>query len=63
LPFLFFLAINWVMRQTTGGQKDDIQWTLWTQLDDLDITEDLALLSHNRQKMQNKTTSLASHFF
>jgi hypothetical protein len=49
------------MRQTTDGRKDGIQWTLWTQLDDLDLADDLALLSHNRQQMQNKTTSLASH--
>ena len=43
------------------GQRDGIQWTLWTQLDDLDFADDLALLSHNQQQMQNKTTSLASH--
>jgi hypothetical protein len=43
------------------GQKDGIQWTLWTQLDDLDFADDLTLLSHNRQEMQNKTTNLASH--
>ena len=60
-PFLFLLAIDWVMRQTTDGQRDGIQWTLWTQLDDLDFADDLALLSHNQQQMQNKTTSLASH--
>jgi hypothetical protein len=29
--------------------------------DDLDFADDFALLSHNRQQMQNKTTSLASH--
>ena len=60
-PFLFLLAIDWVMRQTTDGQREGIQWTLWTQLDDLDFADDLALLSHNQQQMQNKTTSLASH--
>ena len=60
-PFLFLLTIDWVMRQTTDGQRDGIQWTLWTQLDDLDFADDLTLLSHNQQQMQNKTTSLASH--
>ena len=54
--FLFLLAIDWVMRQTTDGQRDGIQWTLWTQLDNLDFADDLALLSHNQQQMQNKTT-------
>ena len=60
-PFLFLLAIDWVMRQMTDGQRNGIQWTLWTQLDDLDFTDHLALLSHNQHQTQNKTTSLASH--
>ena len=30
----------------------------WTQLDDLDFAEDLALLSHNHSQMQDKTTLL-----
>jgi hypothetical protein len=60
-PFLFLLAIDWVMRRTMDGQKDGIQWTLWTQLDNLDFADQLALLSCNRQQMKNKTTSLASH--
>jgi hypothetical protein len=47
------------MRRTTDGQKDGIQWILWTQPDDLDFTNDLTLLSHNRQQMKNNTTSLA----
>jgi hypothetical protein len=49
-----------VIRQTTDGQKDGIQLTLWTQLDDLDF-DDLALLSYNGQQLQNKTISLAFH--
>ena len=48
------------MRRTTDGQRDGIQWTLWTQLEDLEAADDLALLSHNQQQMQNKTTSPAS---
>jgi hypothetical protein len=60
-PFLFLLPIDLVMNRTTDGQKDGIQWTFWTQLDDLDFSDYLALRSHNRQQMQNKTTSLASH--
>jgi hypothetical protein len=47
-PFLFLLAIDWVMRWTADGQKDSIQWTLCTQLDDLIFTDDLALLFHYR---------------
>ena len=58
-PFLFLLAIDWIMRTTTEQRKNGIQWTLWTQLDDLDFADDLALLSHNHQQMQAKTNILA----
>ena len=46
------------MKTTTTGRKNGIQWTLWTQLDDLDFADDLALLSHNHSQMQDKTTHL-----
>ena len=46
------------MKTTTTGRKNGIQWTLWTQLDDLDFADDLALLSHNHSQMQDKTTRL-----
>ena len=56
--FLFLLVINWIMKTTTIDRNKGIQWTLWTQLDDLDFADDLALLSHNYSQMQNKTTLL-----
>ena len=46
-PFLFLLVIDWIMKTTTTGRNNGIQWILWTQLDDLDFADDLALLSHN----------------
>ena len=48
------------MKSTTTGQRNGIQWTLWTQLDDLDFADDLALLSHSRNQMQDKRTRLES---
>ncbi|XP_061171868.1 uncharacterized protein LOC133181367 [Saccostrea echinata] len=48
------------MRTTTSGRNNGIQWTLLTQLDDLDFADDLALLSHNHSRMQDKTTRLAT---
>ena len=57
-PFLFLLVIDWIMKTTTTGRNNGIQWTLWTQLDDLDFADDLALLSHNHSQMQDKTTRL-----
>ncbi|XP_076442804.1 uncharacterized protein LOC143281480 [Babylonia areolata] len=59
-PFLFLLAIDWTMKTSTADRRNGIQWTLLDQLDDLDFADDLALLSHNHQKMQDKTTELAA---
>nr|KAG5693079.1 hypothetical protein BaRGS_010638 [Batillaria attramentaria] len=59
-PFLFLLAIDWIMKTTTEGTRNGIQWTLWTQLDDLDFADDLALLAHSHQQMQDKTSTLAT---
>lgn len=57
-PFLFLLAIDWIMKTTTAGRRNGIQWTLFDQLEDLDFADDLALLSHNHAQMQDKTTHL-----
>ena len=57
-PFLFLLVIDWIMKTTTMDRRNGIQWRLWTQLDDLDFADDLALLSHNHSQMQDKTTHL-----
>ena len=59
-PFLFLLAIDWIMKTATTQKRNGIQWTLCEQLDDLDFADDLALLSHNHQQMQNKTNELAT---
>lgn len=59
-PFLFLQVIDWIVKTTTTGRKNGIQWTLWTQLNDLDFADDLALLSHNHNQMQDKSTKLAT---
>ena len=56
--FLFLLVVVWIIKTTTTGRNNGIQWTLWTQLDDLDFADDLVLLSHNHSLMQDKTTLL-----
>ena len=58
-PFLFLLAIYWIMKAETKGKRNGIQWKILTQLDDLDFADDLALMSHSHQQMQDKTTDLA----
>ena len=57
-PFLFLLAIDWIMKRTTGNRRNGIQWTLWSQLEDLVFADDLALYSHGYQQMQEKTEPL-----
>ena len=42
------------------GAKNGIQWTIWSQLEDLDFANNLALLSHNHEQMQTKTTGPAA---
>ena len=58
-PFLFILAIDWIMETETKGKRNGIQWKMLTQLDDLDFADDLALMSHSHRQMQDKTTDLA----
>ncbi|KAK3709747.1 hypothetical protein RRG08_028783 [Elysia crispata] len=57
-PFLFILAVDWLMKESTSGSRNGIQWTLWTQLDDLDFADDIALVSHNHSQMQDMTSTV-----
>ena len=58
---LFNLAIDWVMRKTTEDYPRGIRWSLFTTLEDLDFADDLALLSHTHQHMQEKTSRLQTY--
>ena len=53
-PFLFLLVFDWIIKITTTGRNNGIQWTVRTQLDDLDFADDLELLSRNHSQMQDK---------
>ena len=57
-PFMSLVAIDWVMKTTTKNRRNGIQWTLWSQLDDFDFADDLALLSHSHEQLQEKTDLL-----
>ncbi|VDP64168.1 unnamed protein product [Schistosoma mattheei] len=54
------LVIDWIMKTSTSEGKHGIQWTSRMQLDDLDFSDDLALLSQTQQQMQEKTKSVAA---
>ena len=47
------------MKTETKGKRNGIQWTILTQLDELDFADDLALMSHSHRQMQDRTTYLA----
>ncbi|VDP45141.1 unnamed protein product [Schistosoma margrebowiei] len=47
------------MKTSTSEGKHGIQWTSRMQLEDLDCADDLALLSHTQQQMQEKTNNVA----
>ncbi|GFS00157.1 hypothetical protein ElyMa_004547200 [Elysia marginata] len=46
------------MRRSTEGKLQGIQWTPTSQLEDLHFADDIALLSHIHQQMQETTTTL-----
>jgi len=59
-PFFFLLVIDWIMKICAKQRRNGIQWTVNTQLEDLDFADDIAMLSHSHQQMQEKTSELAA---
>ena len=54
-PFLFTLAVDWILKESSKGKKYGVQWTPWLQLEDLNFADDLALKGKNsitRQALQ-----------
>ncbi|VDP08912.1 unnamed protein product [Schistosoma margrebowiei] len=49
------------MKTSTSEGEHEIQWTSRMQLDDLEFSDDLVLLSQSQQQMQEKTTSVAAN--
>ena len=59
-PFFFIFTIDWLMREATKGRRNGIQWTLLTHLDDLEYADNIALISHTKEKIKvigSKNTS------
>ena len=57
-PLLFLLCVDWIMIQVTCNSRTGIQWSMTEQLEDLDFADDLALLAHTQQQMQEKSGKL-----
>ena len=55
---LFNIAIDWVLRRTED-QLRGIRWTLFTTPEDLDLADDLTLVSHTHQQIQEKKSRLS----
>ena len=59
-PFLFCLAIDWIMKRTHIGVKSGIiiLWTFTESLGDLDFADDISLFTHSHIDIQSKTEKL-----
>ena len=55
-PTIIIIVIDYIMKQTKGN--NGIQWTPFTQLEDLEFADDIGLLSHTKQQMQNKINKI-----
>ena len=59
--FLFLIAVDWVMRRTTEGQRIGIRWNFTSTLEDLDFADDIVLLSSKYPQIQDKTNRLVDN--
>ena len=57
--FLFLLANEWITSRTTEGRRTGIPWKFTTVLEDLDLADDIALLSSKYVDIRDKTSRLA----
>ncbi|GFR57752.1 LINE-1 retrotransposable element ORF2 protein [Elysia marginata] len=57
-PILFLIAIDWVMKRATNQQPREITWKAFNHLEDEDFADDIALLSHSKKDMQEKTSCM-----
>ena len=58
---LFNLVIDWVMCCSMEDQPRGIRWTLFLTLEDLDFTDEIALLSITHCHMQGKTSIISTY--
>ena len=60
-PFFFTFVVDWIIRTSTEGKRNVIQWILWSLLDDLDFADDLALLSYSHAQCRTKLHAWIQH--
>ena len=54
------MVVDWVMRPSTAAKRTGIYWTFTKQLEDLDFSDDISLLSHRQQDAQEKLCRVAT---
>ena len=57
-PLLFLVVLDWLTKKAYGNSGYGIQWILTLRLEDLAFADNLALLSHRLQEMQEKERNL-----
>jgi hypothetical protein len=57
-PLLFIVVMDKVMRAVTAGNVRGVTWKLTQTLEDLDYADDICLLSHKFEHMQDKINYL-----
>lgn len=56
--FVFLLVIDWVMIRSIEGRRTGIRWQFTNKLEDLDLTDDVALVASRIVDMQTKVENL-----
>ena len=56
---LFLVVLDWVTRTAYASSGKGIQWTFLRRLENLEFADDLALLSHRLQDVQDKVNALS----
>ena len=56
--FISLVVVDWIMRNTTAGNKTGIRWNFTSKLEDLDFADDIALTSSCYTPTQTKTRQL-----
>ena len=56
--FIFLMIVDWIMRNTTAGNKTGIRWNFTSKLEDLDFADDTALMSSCYAQRQDNWTDL-----
>lgn len=52
---LFPIVIDWVMYQSTSDHPPEVQWILFSYLEDLAFADDLSAISSNRTHLKEKS--------